>query len=447
MSTFDELMAKFKSHGRVVVALVLAVAVGMGLLNFLPALPLGGRLAAVGIPLGLLLAIAWWSEQARARLGQALAREVDSATTQATEARTEARKLQEICSQLETARTEFEEQARIRFRQAEARATEADTRAAAVAGEMAGLQSQMDEMGGQKQSLQLELRETAARRAALETRNLDLEERLRDFSEQTGEESVRLKTAERELKRVLESEAVLRAEGDTYRSHALELRRELDALTAEHANSRFRESQIAQKLQRLEGRATGAEELAQAAQMKLADDEPQETLRRELHRLQAGEKAWQRESQALRERGGLLETELTAAQDELRTQTAKAAEAQALVDELHQNLRSARAEPKLQMAEHFVWKVNYFHSKEVTLNFINKGLDMDVIAVETEPRVAAELPGARFLPRGAEMRVKFATGTDANLPQEFVVRLVYSVIRQEARFRLQPFEANKIERL
>src|SRR5262249_31603058 len=166
---------------------------------------------------------------------------------------------------------------------------------------------------------------------------------------------------------------------------------------------------------------------------------------REIEKAVENEKAMGRACETLKEHCQALETDKSELQSKVADLERKLAEAEQLIKEVHESYREKLAESKPAIADHFTWKVNFFHENEVILNFFNRGLPMDLIEASSQPAVDIELPSERHIARDAEGKVRFFS--KATLPQEFLVRIRMTAIAQETSFRIRPFAETKIERV
>jgi hypothetical protein len=226
----------------------------------------------------------------------------------------------------------------------------------------------------------------------------------------------------------------LRAESDSLRQSSARLQRELEVAARERSDTEQRLSQMKRDLDLIRSRAEGAESRVTYLESELPTRE-QFVARREIEKLLEDERAVKRE----------LESEKSALESKVVELKQQAGEAEQLIKELHERWQERVAESKPQVADHFTWKVNYFHDNEVILNFVNRGLTMDLIDTTSQPPLAVEVPAGRHLGRNESGTIRFSSKT--LLPQEFLVRIRMTTFAQEASFRIRAFADNKIERV
>jgi hypothetical protein len=116
-----------------------------------------------------------------------------------------------------------------------------------------------------------------------------------------------------------------------------------------------------------------------------------------------------------------------------------------VVASLEAENRRRHQEPRESTLDHFVWRVNSFQAREVVLEFVNRGVTIDLFEVVSEPPLQCERPSPCTLKRAAEGRVRVFSSEP--LPEEIVVRCRYTLYPQEAAFRIRPSGPVKLQRL
>jgi len=322
---------------------------------------------------------------------------------------------------------------------------EAEERFAAANERFEALKAEREPFLAEQKRLEGELSESLMRRQALEGRSTDLDRRLAELRDAYGGDFAQIKEARQEVLRLGENIHALQAELQVHRDRSVKLQRELEVVTLERSNSELRQSQLERDLGAFRSRAEGAEKTVQYLEADRPAEEELAARRRENERLLANDQILKRECQALKERAEIIEAAKSALAAKASEYEAQAAQTEVVISELHQRLRERLVEAKGEVPEHFVWKVNYFRDNEVTLNFINRGIPIDLIEATSKPALSVELSSGQHLGRNEEGRVKFSSRQ--TLPQEFVVKVRFTAFAQEASFRIRPFQETKIERL
>ena len=316
----------------------------------------------------------------------------------------------------------------------ERRIAEEQARAAAALQQADGFKQEKERLMADYRRIGQELTEAVDRRRLAETRNQDLDRRLREVETTYAGSFGKLKESEQEIVRLKESVQALRAENDSFRQNLDRQLRELEVAGHERVATETRFFHLKREVDALKSRAEGAEEKARYLEGDLPKQQ-EFVARKETEKFLEAERAKNRE----------LELQKSALESKIQELERKAAEAEQLIKELHQLLQEKLAEPQPQMADHFVWQVNHFHENEVTLNFLNRGVPMDLIATHSQPGLSIESPVGRHLARNESGSIRFSSR--AKLPAEFLMHVRMTAFAQEASFRIRPFAETKIERL
>ncbi|HZR21361.1 MAG TPA: hypothetical protein VFE51_29030 [Verrucomicrobiae bacterium] len=338
--------------------------------------------------------------------------------------------LQETCRQMEVEKKKAAEERQEQQR----RLGEEQTRAAAVLQQAEALKQEKERLLADYRQLRQELTDAIDRRRLSETRNQDLDLRLREVEATYAGSFSKLKESEQEIIRLKESVRTLQAENDSFRQNLARQLRELEVAGHERAATETRFFHLKREVDGLKSRAEGAEERVRYLEGDLPKQQ-EFVARRETEKLLEAEQARNRE----------LELQKSALESEIQELERKAGGAEEVIKELHGLLQKNLAEPHAEMGHHFVWQVNHFHENEVTLNFLNRGVPMDLIGTTSQPGLTIESPAGRHLGRNESGTIRFSSR--AKLPQEFLVHVRMTAFAQEASFRIRPFAETKIERL
>jgi hypothetical protein len=382
----------------------------------------------------LSLGILIW-EQAPIRRISALLLEITRQTeAEGEKCRRQVLDLEETCRRMELDRKNSEEQWATQLREHIGRAAEEQARTAAALERAKGLALENERLLAEHRRLEQEVSEASARRRLSDTRMEDFEGRLREVGGAHAANAGKLKESEKEVLRLKENMHTLRAENDSLRQNSARLQRELEVAARERSDAELRLSQINQDLGLLKRRAEAAESRVTYLEGELPAQE-QFAARREIEKVLEDERAVRRE----------LELEKSALESKVAVLTQQAGEAELVIKELHGGWQQRVAESKPEVADHFTWKVNYFRDNEVILNFVNRGVPMDLIDATSQPALAVDLPAGRHLARNESGTIRFSCARI--LPQEFLVRIRMTAFPQEVSFRIRAFADTKIERV
>jgi len=342
--------------------------------------------------------------------------------------------LEESCGRTELEKKNAEAELETKAREHVGHVAEEQARTAAAIQQAESLRLELERLRTEHHRLNQELSESSARRRLTETRNQDFDRRLREAEDAYAASVSKLKESEQAVLGLRETARALRSEGESFRQGSVRLQSELELVAKDRSNMELRLSQTKQELELLKSRADGAE--ARVSYLESGLPAQQATAaRQEIEKLLQAEQAAKRELEV--EKSG-LESKIV----ELEQQARKDAQ---VLKELHEVCREKLAEPKPQVAEHFTWKVNYFHDNEVIFNFVNRGLPVDLIDATCDPALTVDLPSVRHVGRNEPATIRFSSRTI--LPQEFMVRVRMTVFAQEASFIVRAFDETKIERV
>ncbi|HEX3718455.1 MAG TPA: hypothetical protein VH595_10855 [Verrucomicrobiae bacterium] len=297
--------------------------------------------------------------------------------------------------------------------------------------ENAGMADQRADAISRRQSLQnqyFELEKTAN-----EIRAIHLEK-----SEQQRRTLTELDQLQNDLKKI-------QTERESATADVARLKREVETLGMQHSNTGLRESKLKSQVAELEARVETSDRELRNLKANTALQEELASRRAEIGRLCEQIDDLTRQRDAAIERGALLEQEKSEVSAKLPELTAQLARTDSIIEQLQDECRQTRGEPRHEMARHFVWKINFFKEQEVVLNFVNDGAEVDLIEARTEPELRCEIPGNKRLERGAEGRIRVTSGQ--RLPGEFVLKVRYTIYPQEASLKIRPFDSAKIERI
>jgi chromosome segregation ATPase len=384
--------------------------------------------------LALSLGILIWEQAPLRRICASLLEAVRQAEADAEKNRQRILNLEEARSRMELERKNAEEEWKTQMHEQVGRLAEEQARTDAALQKAESLRIENARLLAEQSRHDQELSEASARRRLSETRNQDVEQRLREVENAYAASAGKLKESEQEILRLQDNAHTLRAEGDSFRQNSGRLQRELEVAARERSDTELRLSQMKQELDLLRSRAEGAETRVRYLESDLPAQE-QFAARREIEKLLRGEQAVKRE----------LELEKSTLESKVALLEQQAREAEQLIKELHKRWQERVAESRPQVADHFAWKVNYFRDNEVILNFVNCGVPMDLIDATTQPALAVELPADRHLARQESGTIRFSSKTV--LPQEFLARIRMTAFAQESSFRIRAFADNKIERV
>lgn len=309
------------------------------------------------------------------------------------------------------------------------------------------LQSSIGELTNQNVALQSERAEAIQRRQLLQAQYQDLETTSRQLGASHTERTVQyrsaLEVAEQakvELDRLRASEAGLAAEGQRVRHQVERLEQELRGFE-------FRERAFKMEVETLRQKAADATAAAQSASAQRALHEELAARRTELDRL-AEELAHQKSQvEAARGQAQLAERAREESAAAIQRLEEKVEASDSVIGELQDEVRNVSTESRSDMAKHFVWRLNFFETQEVKLNFANDGATVDLVDVFAEPSIPCTFEGGRRLERGGDGVILVRPPKGAKLPEEFKLTVRYTLRTQSATFRLRPFSPNKIERL
>jgi len=318
----------------------------------------------------------------------------------------------------------------------------AETRA-----QLSALQSSIGELTNQNVTLQTERAEAIQRRQMLQAQYQDLETTSRQLGASHTERTVQYRSAmdvaeqaKAELDRLRSNEAGLAAESQR-------LRHQVDRLEQELKGAEFRERALRDEAEVLRRKAADAMAAAQSASAQRALHEELAARRNELDRLAEELSHQKSQVEVARERASLAERSREDAAAIIQRLEEKVEASDAVIGELQDEVRNVSAEPRSDMAKHFSWRLNFFETQEVKLNFTNDGATVDLIDVFAEPSIPCAFEGARRLERGTDGVVLVRPAQGAKLPDDFKLTVRYTLRTQAAAFRLRPFSPNKIERL
>jgi chromosome segregation ATPase len=434
MQSAKELICQLKNHA---VAAFWSTPAAVFLFAIVPAffgLSVTVRWVLAVTMLVLSLGILIWEQAPLRRISASLLEAARQAEADAEKCRRQILNLEEACGRMELERKNAEEEWKTQLREHVGRIAEEQARAVGALQQAGGLGLENERLLAEHRRLDQALSEASARRRLSETRIADFDRRLREVGEAHAANAGKLKESEQEVLRLKENVHTLRAESDSLRQNSARLQRELEVAARERSDTELRLSQMKQDLDLLRSRAEGAEKRVTYLESELPTQE-QFVARREIEKLLQDERAVKRE----------LESEKSALESRAAELEQQAGEAEQLIKELHERWQERVAESKPQVADHFTWKVNYFRDHEVVLNFVNRGLRMDLIDATSQPALAVEVPADRHLARNESATIRFSSR--ALLPQEFLVRIRMTAFAQEASFRIRPFADNKIERV
>jgi len=378
----------------------------------------------------LSLGIAVWAQSLIGTICASLLETTQQAQDEHEKRNQEILDLKETCRQAEVEKKKAAEE---RGEQ-ERRIVQEQARAADALQQADALKQEQERLLADHRRIGQELAEAVDRRRLSETRNQDLDRRLREVETTYAASFGKLKESEQEIIKLKGSAQALRAENDSFRQNLARQQRELEATGHERSAAETRFFHLKREADALKSRAEGAEERMRYLESDLPKQQ-EFVARRETEKLLQDEQAKNRE----------MELTKSALESKIQELESKAGEAEQLIKQLHQHLQEELAEPKLQMADHFAWQVNHFHENEVTLNFVNRGVPMDLIATTSQPGLTIESPVGRHLGRNESATIKFSSR--AKLPQEFQVHVRMTAFAQEASFCIRPFAETKIERL
>jgi hypothetical protein len=388
------------------------------------------RWALAILMLVLSLGIVFWAQSSICKTCASLLEITGLAQAEDQKRRQQFLDLQETCRQMELEKKKAAEERQ----EQQCRFAEEQTRAAAVLQQAEALKQEKQRLLADYRQAKQELTDAIDRRRLSETRNQDLDRRLREVETTYAGSFGKLKESEQEIIRLKESARTLQAENDSFRQNLARQLRELEVAGQDRASAETRFFHLKREVDGLKSRAEGAEEKVRYLEGDLPKRQ-EFVARRETEKLLEAEQAMNRE----------LEQQKSALASKIQELEGRAAQAEQVIKELHELLQKKLAERQPEMAHHFVWQVNHFQENEVTLNFLNRGLPMDLIGTTSQPGLTIESPVGRHLGRNESGTFRFSTG--AKLPQEFLVHVRITAFAQEASFRIRPFAETKIERL
>src|SRR5262249_28360172 len=146
---------------------------------------------------------------------------------------------------------------------------------------------------------------------------------------------------------------------DTFRQNVARQVRELEVAGNERVAAETRFFHLQREVDGLKSRAESAEEKVRYLESDLPKQQ-EFVARKETEKLLLNEQARNRE----------MELQKSALESKISELERKAGETEQLIKELNQLLQQKMAEPKPDLASHFMWQVNHFHENEVTLNFV-----------------------------------------------------------------------------
>ena len=390
----------------------------------------GLRWALAILLLVLSLGLAFRARSSLGKLCASLQEAAQQAEAEDEKQRQQILDLQETCRQMEIGKRKAGEERHA----LERRIAEEETRTTAALQQADSFKQERDHLLADYRRFGQELSEAKDRRRLWETRNQDLERRLREVETASAGSFGKLKEYEQEVVRLKEGEQALRVENNSFRQTLARQQRELEVAGQERSAAEDRLSKLKQELDAFKARAEGAEERVRYLESDLPK-QAEFVARKQTEKLLQEEQA----------KNGELELRKTALESKIQEHEQKAAQAEQLIKELHKLLEDRLAETKSQMADHFVWKTNFFHEKEITLDFVNGGVPVHLISTTSQPALTIESPVGRHLGRNESATIRFSS--KANLPHEFLVRVRLAAFTQEASFRIRPFAEPKIERL
>jgi hypothetical protein len=388
------------------------------------------RWALAILMLVLSLGIVFWAQSSIRKTCASWLEASDLAQAEDEKRRQQFLELQESCRQMELENKKAAEERQEQQR----RLAEEQTRAAAVLQQAEALKQEKERLLADHRQTRQELTEAIDRRRLAEIRNQDLDRRLHEVETTYAGSFSKLKESEQEIIRLKESARTLQAENDSFRQNLARQLRELEVAGHERAAAETRFFHLKREADGLSSRAESAEERARYLEGDLPKQQ-EFVARRETEKILEAEQARNRE----------LELQKSALESKIQELERKAGEVEQVIKELHELLQKKLAEPHPEMAHHFVWQVNHFQENEVTLNFLNCGVPMDLIGTTSQPGLTIESPVGRHLGRNESGAFRFSSR--AKLPQEFLVHVRMTAFAQEASFRIRPFAETKIERL
>ncbi len=313
--------------------------------------------------------------------------------------------------------------------------------------ELETLQAAWAQLREQNGTLSAERADALQRRQLLQAQYQDLEVTSRQLGASHAERSAQYREALDSAGQVRSELERLRVSESTLTTEAQKLRHQVERLDQERRSFDFRERALREEVETLRRNLAEAKSTAQAATTQRALTEELTSRRAELDRL-SEELAHQREQSRLAvSRAELAER----AREEVAAQLSRLQErleaTDVVIGELQDEVRNVSKESKSDLAQHFVWRLNYFENDEIRLNFTNDGPAVDLVALRCEPALPCAFEGERAVARGGEGTVVVRPVRPAKAPDEFRLTIRYTIRSQDAGFRIRPYSANKIERL
>jgi hypothetical protein len=425
-----ELICQLKNRVGAAFWSMAAVVVLLGILPVFFELSGALRWVLAILMLVLLLGIVFWAQLSIGKISASLLEATQQAQAEDEKRHQQILDQQQTCRQMELDRKKAAEE-RLEL---ERRIAEEQARTTAAVQQGDGLNQEKERLLADYRRIRQELTEAVDRRRLSEARNQDLDRRLHDVETTYAGSFGKLKESEEEIIRLKESARALQAENNSFRQNLARQLRELEVAGDERMATETRFFHLKREVDALKSRAESAEERVRYLEGDLPKQQ-EFVARKETEKLLQEEQARNRE----------LELKKSALESKIQELERKAGETEQLIKELHQLLQEKLAELKPQMSNHFAWQVNHFHENEVILNFVNRGVPMDLIGTTSQPGLTIESPVGCHLGRNESGTIRFSS--KAKLPQEFLVHVRMTAFAQDASFCIRPFAETKIERL
>jgi len=307
------------------------------------------------------------------------------------------------------------------------------------------IQQALAQLNRENDSLASQEAEAVSRRQSLQKQYSELEKTANEMKAAYTEKADSQRRTLTELERLKSNIKETLAQRGNAETEALRLKRQLETLGMEQSNALLRETNSRNEAAEWKARAEAAEQESRNLKANTALQEELASRRNEIESLYQKIEELTRQRDLATEHGRLLEREREDLAAQLPPLHRQLESLQEVIGELQDECRNAHLEPRHEMARHFVWKINFFKEQEVVLNFLNDGPEVDLVAVRSEPDLACEIAGKSRLGMGAEGRVRVSA--PRRLPEEFILKVRYTIYPQETVLRLRPFDSSKLERI